>query len=64
MKKEITAGNYKSVRSTYRNTILHSGHGKSHPIQCKNRGNYVTSIYYSSTYMFNIFQSFRLPWTL
>jgi len=50
MQKEIIAGNYKSVRSIYRNTILHSGHGRNHPIQCKNRRNHVTSIYYSSTY--------------
>jgi hypothetical protein len=35
MQKEITAGNYKSMRSIHRNTILHSGHGKkpSHTMQ-------------------------------
>lgn len=37
MQKEITAGNYKSMKSTHRKTILHSGHGKNHPIQCENR---------------------------
>jgi len=57
MQKEITAGNYKSMKSIHRNTILHSGHGKKHPIRCENRRNCVTSIYYSSTYIlqFNIY---------